>query len=44
MDIETYNYFDLIFHLFRSGKLNDNDKKKDEELKDNGLNAGVVFL
>ena len=46
MDIETYNYYDTIFHLYRSGKLNTGEsgkKKGDEELKDNGLNAGVVF-
>lgn len=45
MDIETYNYADIIFHLYRAGKLTADDKKRQqEELKDNGLNAGVSFL
>lgn len=46
MDIETYNYYDIIFNNYRSNTLiekNDGKKGKNEEVKDNGLNAGVVF-
>jgi len=49
MDIETYNYIDDTFHLYRSGKLlEDKQGKKKVEADSNdmtsGFNAGVVFL
>ena len=48
MDIETYNYADDTFHLYRSGKLQEYSeklkKKTAEEENPMGLNAGVVFL
>jgi hypothetical protein len=49
MDIETYNYIDDIFHLYRSGKLlEDKQGKKKNEAEATGMaagfNAGVVFL
>lgn len=45
MDIETYNYYDSILHLYRAGKLTEEkDKaKQGADGEDMGLNAGVVF-
>jgi len=51
MDIELYNYIDLLFYNFRSGKLDTNQIKEVKEIKykeepvtksENRLNAGVV--
>ena len=43
MDIEIYNYIDILLHEYRKGTLN--NKKKDEESEaGNGMNAGVVAL
>ena len=43
MDLELYNYSDIVFRDHRSGRLTrENDKKNDTS--GNGLNAGVSFL
>ena len=43
MDLEIYNYLDIVFRDHRAGRLNrENDKKNEKE--DEGLNAGVSFL
>ena len=43
MDIEIYNYIDILLHQYRSGTLT-NKKKQDEEEGGNNMNAGVVAL
>ena len=43
MDLETYNYLDVVFKDYRSGNLTkENDKKNDKSESD--LNAGISFL
>jgi hypothetical protein len=43
MDIETYNYFDVVFKDYRSQNLTrENDKKHDKS--DSDMNAGISFL
>lgn len=48
MDIETYNYADIVFHVYRQGKIVDYTEKikkqTEQELNPMGLNAGVAFL
>ena len=45
MDIEIYNYIDILLHDFRSGRLNNKPKKDaEEEGAGDGMNAGVVAL
>lgn len=46
MDIELYNYCDLLFYNYRNGKLDDIRKKKRSETiqNENGFNAAMSFL
>ena len=44
MDIEIYNYIDILLHQYRSGTLTNNKKKDDAEEGSTGMNAGVVAL
>lgn len=46
MDIEIYNYIDILLHEYRAGKLKDHKKKNEEEEAGDGggMNAGVVAL
>ena len=50
MDIETYNYIDDTFHLYRSGKLLEDKQGKQKAVVVDpndmaaGFNAGIVFL
>jgi len=44
MDIETYNYIDILLHDYRAGRLNSKGKKDEEEEANTGMNAGVVAL
>ena len=45
MDIEIYNYIDIMLHDFRAGRLNNKAKKEGEEEENSGgMNAGVVAL
>ena len=52
MDLELYNYIDVLMNDYKTGKLHNSDQGKrrltreeqEEEEKGNGLNAGVSFL
>jgi len=46
MDIENYNYIDMVFRDYRAGKLNHNygNDKKNDKSNDLGLDAGVSYL